>query len=66
MPIDDKKIIALIKAKPGLTEKGISEALFGDHADPKRITDDIHILFKSGVISSTGKGKHDNPFKYRI
>jgi hypothetical protein len=60
--IDD--VVALISARPGLTECQIAESLFGRKGQQQRVNPVCRRLLREGRVERRGQGYSQDPFTY--
>jgi hypothetical protein len=54
----------LIHKRPGLTEIGLAEAIYGDKAYQQQVNQDCRRLTDAGRVQRQGAGGPGEPFKY--
>ena len=60
------RIVALVRDKPGLTEREIAEELFGPKATQQRVNQDCRLLVDRGVLRRNGYGGPADPYVYEL
>jgi hypothetical protein len=60
-----ERIEALVRARPNLTERQLSEMLFPEHPYQQRVNQACRHLTYLGRIKRQGQGGSGSPFRYR-
>ena len=59
------ELTELIKARPGLTARELSEEMFGsEEGYQQRVNPNCKLLVDDGVVERRGKGGSPDPFRY--
>ena len=60
------RILRVVQASPGLTEREIAESLFGKAGYQQRVNPDCRWLWDEGLVERRGYGGAGDPYRYHL